>query len=82
MYVVEIEVAPLRAAVDSKVAVEGIKLKYKKIICNDRNCALRHFCAQVPLQDGEVVRVTKVLSRVACSRELHLTLVELMPAKE
>ncbi|MEM3944538.1 MAG: UPF0179 family protein [Thermofilaceae archaeon] len=81
MYVVEIEEAPLRVVVDSKVAVAGLKLRYKRVACDERKCTIRSYCAQAPLLDGENVRVAGVLNRVECLRGFHLALVELVPAE-
>lgn len=82
MYVVEVEELPLPVAVESKVAIVGLKLRYKRVACDEKGCRFRKACAQAPLQDGESVKVVKIVNRLDCPRELHLTLVELLPASE
>jgi len=79
MVVVEVEDEPLLAAVESKVAVEGVTLRYAKVECN-APCPYRGYCMRVPLLEGEVVRVARVLQRLPCPKSRPLALVELLPA--
>jgi len=79
MVVVEVDDAPLLAAVDSKVAIEGVAFKYSKVSC-DAPCPYRDYCTRAPLLEGETVRVVRVLQRIPCPKSRSLTLVELLPA--
>jgi len=81
MVVVEVEDEPLLAAVESKVAVEGVTLRYAKVNC-DAPCPYREYCTRAPLLEGEVVKVVKVLQRLPCLKSYSLTLVELLPVAQ
>lgn len=81
MYVVEVEEAPLRAVVESKVAIAGLKFQYRRITCSERACKFRSYCNQASLLDGENVRVVGVRDRIKCPRGCHLTFAELLPAE-
>lgn len=78
MVVVEVESEPVLAAVESKVAVEGVSLAYSKVECN-AICTYRDYCTRAPLLNGENVKVARVLSRIPCPQSRSLTLVELLP---
>lgn len=79
MVVVEVESEPVLAAVESKVAVEGVSLAYRKVECN-APCPYRDYCTRAPILNGESVKVVKVLSRIPCPQSRSLALVELLPA--
>jgi len=79
MVVVEVEELPLRAAVESKVAVEGVTLRYERISCNREGCPYYEYCVKTPLMNGERVRVARVMRRISCPASRHLMLVELLP---
>lgn len=81
MLVVEVEEAPVRAVVKTKVAVAGVKTRYERVECSKKGCSFRSVCAQAPLLDGELVRIVNVLNNIACPRGLQLTLAELLPAE-
>lgn len=78
MVVVEVESEPVLAAVESKVAVEGVSLAYSKVECS-ATCTYRDYCTRAPLLNGENVKVVRVLSRIPCPQSRSLTLVELLP---
>lgn len=78
MVVVEVEEEPIPAAVESRVALEGVALRYSKVKC-DTPCPYRDYCTRTPLLEGERVRVVRVRGRIPCPRSLPLMLVELLP---
>ena len=79
MVVVEVEELPLRAAVSSKVAVEGVTIQYRRVECNNKRCVYYVYCVANPFREGERVRVVKVVERIPCPKSLPLVLVELLP---
>ncbi|MCD6357582.1 MAG: hypothetical protein DRJ96_00910 [Thermoprotei archaeon] len=79
MVVVEVEELPLLAAVESKVAVEGVTLRYESISCPRDSCPYYEYCTNSPLVEGEKVKVVKVVERIACPASRSLMLVELLP---
>lgn len=79
MIVVEVEEAPIIAAIESKLAVTGIKVKYSKINCMNMKCVYNSHCTKTPLTEGEFVEVKRILSKLPCPRDLSLTLAELQP---
>lgn len=79
MVVVEVEEMPLVAAVESKVAVEGVTLTYEKPRCTRSGCPHRAYCSSASLASGERVEVVRVLGRLDCPAGRPLALVELLP---
>lgn len=79
MIVVEVEELPLPAVVESKVAVEGVALKYERVSCTRRSCPYYEYCVNSPLSEGEKVRVVKIVEKVQCPASRPLMLVELQP---
>ncbi len=79
MYVVEVEEEPLRAAIEARAAVPGVRVRFERIDCGMRECPSRRLCAQAPLDDGEPVEVVRVVGNVACPLRRQLVLAELRP---
>jgi len=79
MYVVEVVEEPLLGVVESRVAVAGVRLRYRRMRCESSGCRFYRLCAQPPLLDGEVVRVVRVLHAIDCLRGRRLSLAELLP---
>jgi len=82
MRVVVVEPAPMPAAVDSKLAVEGVISAYHPVACGESRCKYYNYCHAAPLAEGDRIKITSVRGRLACPRGLPLTLVEVIPLEE
>jgi len=75
---VEVVELPIMALVDSKVAVEGTKIKFERR-CDNINCELYNLCNPVELKNGDHVLVKKIIGDppVPCAKGFSLKIVEL-----
>lgn len=65
---VEVEEAPVIAAIPKKFAVEGLTIRYRKVDCDVTNCLERDVCSPKLLPEEAKVKVVRVLGKVDCGR--------------
>jgi len=75
---VEVIELPIIALIDSKIAVEGAKLKFEKR-CDNLECDFYNLCNPLELRDGESVVVKSVVGDppAQCKKGYALKIVEL-----
>ncbi len=75
---VEVVELPIMALVDSKVAVEGAKIRFENR-CNTIDCELYGLCNPIELKNGDYVIVKNIIGDppVKCKRGYSLKIVEL-----
>ena len=76
---VEVVELPIVALIDSKMAVEGAKIRFESRRCNVLDCEMYNLCHPVELKDGDGVVVEKVIGDAPsqCRKGLSLKVVEL-----
>ncbi len=76
---VEVVELPIVALIDSKMAVEGAKIRFEGKRCNVLDCEMFNLCNPVELKDGDSVVVEKVIgdAPAECRRGFSLKVVEL-----
>jgi uncharacterized protein (UPF0179 family) len=75
---VEVVELPIMALIDSKVAVEGAKIRFERR-CDNIECELYNLCNPVELKVGDPVLVKKIIGDppIECSKGYSLKIVEL-----
>lgn len=79
MVVVEVEEMPVLLAVESKLAVEGLTFRYRRMHCEHRSCPQHSLCDNAYFAEGEQVKVATVHGKVACPKNRAISLIELLP---
>jgi len=76
---VEVVELPIVALIDSKMAVEGAKIRFESKKCNMFDCEMFNMCNPVELKDGDSVVVEKIIgdAPAECKRGYSLKVVEL-----
>ncbi len=76
---VEVVELPIVALIDSKMAVEGAKIRYEGKRCNFLDCEMYNLCHPVELREGDTVVVEKIIgdAPAECKRGYSLKVVEL-----
>ncbi|OKY79142.1 MAG: putative metal binding protein [Candidatus Methanohalarchaeum thermophilum] len=79
--VVEVIESPVIATVKSNKAIEGSKITYEMIECNNRKCDMHRICQPEGIEDGDKCKIKKVIGDIPseCEKGLDLSLVELKP---
>lgn len=75
--VVEIVESEIPAAIQTKLAIEGAVIPFKKLECNDLFCKAYNLCAPRGLRECDHCKIVKVKGPVDCPRDLKLTEVSL-----
>jgi uncharacterized protein (UPF0179 family) len=75
---VEVVELPIMALIDSKVAVEGAKIRFEKR-CDNLDCELYNLCNPLELKDGDSVVVKAIVGDppISCPKGYSLKIVEL-----
>ena len=75
---VEVVELPIMALIDSKVAVEGAKIRFEKR-CDNLDCKLYNLCNPLELKDGDSVVVKAIVGDppISCPKGYSLKIVEL-----
>ncbi|WP_456327436.1 UPF0179 family protein [Archaeoglobus sp.] len=75
---VEVVELPIMALIDSKIAVEGAKIRFEKR-CDNLNCELYNLCNPLELKDGDSVVVKAIVGSppIPCPKGYSLKIVEL-----
>ncbi|ADB58166.1 UPF0179 family protein [Archaeoglobus profundus] len=75
---VEVVELPIMALIDSKVAVEGAKIRFEKR-CDNLDCELYNLCNPLELKDGDSVIVKAIVGDppIQCPKGYSLKIVEL-----
>jgi len=75
---VEVVELPIMALIDSKVAVEGARVRFERR-CDDINCELYNLCNPLELNDGDFVVVKAIVGDppIQCPRGYVMKIVEL-----
>ncbi len=76
-FVVEVEMAPIVAAIDSKNAVKGASIRYKAPNCETKDPAIYELCHPAGLKDGDKCTITDTFGPVEIGEEEALKKVEL-----
>jgi len=76
---VEVVELPIVALIDSKMAVEGAKIRYEGKRCNFLDCEMYNLCHPVELKEGDSVIVEKIIgdAPAECRKGYSLKVVEL-----
>jgi len=76
---VEVVELPIVALIDSKMAVEGAKIKFESKKCNYFDCEMYNLCNPIELKDGDTIIVEKVIgdAPAQCKRGYNMKVVEL-----
>jgi len=76
---VEVVELPIVALIDSKMAVEGAKIRYEGKRCNHLDCEMYNLCHPVELKEGDSVIVEKIIgdAPAECRKGYSLKVVEL-----
>ncbi len=76
---VEVVELPIVALIDSKMAVEGARIRFEGKRCNVLDCEMFNLCNPVELKDGDSVVVEKIIgdAPAECKRGFSLKVVEL-----
>lgn len=69
---VEVEEAPVRAAVPSRLAVEGMVIRFSKVKCDRKDCPYYGICRQKLLPEAGKVKIVGVGKKVECPRGFSL----------
>ncbi|MEM1537577.1 MAG: UPF0179 family protein [Candidatus Nezhaarchaeales archaeon] len=72
--VVELEEAPVLAAIPSKLACEGAIVTFNPITCQNTKCAAYQYCCTQALRAGDKCFVEKVHEKLECRKGLSLRL--------
>ncbi|MHA1859948.1 MAG: UPF0179 family protein [Candidatus Asgardarchaeia archaeon] len=64
--VVEVEEAPLKTSLDSKKAIEGTVIKYKKRECDEVSCENYNLCLGFGLFEGNKYKILNVGNKIKC----------------
>lgn len=77
VYVVEVEEAPITAAIGARKAFEGSKIVFEMPECDKIPCELRDFCFPLGLKKGDKCTILKVMDMPGdCKKGYSLKLVE------
>jgi len=76
---VEVVELPIVALIDSKMAVEGAKIRFEGKKCNVLDCEMYNLCNPVELREGDSVIVEKIIgdAPAECKKGFSLKVVEL-----
>lgn len=79
--VVEVEEAPVQAAIPARSAIEGAVIAFSQQDCELQNCPSSAECRPVGLIDGDRCQILSLLGRVNClkGRELRTALLKRTP---
>ncbi len=77
---VEVEEAPARTAVPSRLAVEGMVIRFSKVQCDRKDCPYYSICRQKLLPESRKVKIVSVGKKIKCPRGLHLREVDVLVA--
>lgn len=69
---VEVEESPVKAAVPSRLAVEGMVIRFSKVQCDRRDCLYYGICRQKLLPEAGKVKIVGVGKKIRCPRGLRL----------
>ncbi|MDK2893077.1 UPF0179 family protein [Methanohalophilus sp.] len=76
-YVVEVEMAPIVAIIESRNAVEGATIRYKAPNCETEDPAIYELCHPAGLKEGDKCIISKLFGPVEIDDEENLKKVEL-----
>ncbi len=81
MYVVVVEEEPILIAVEKRLAMEGVTLRYEPIECRESRCKFYEQCVANFLECGIKVRILKKVADLDCplGRRLSLVLARPLP---
>ena len=79
MVVVVVRPKPVKVALESRAAVEGLICSYTPIKCGERDCPHAEYCDSEALREGERVKVVRVIGRLDCPLGRSLFLAEVSP---
>lgn len=76
---VEVVELPIVALIDSKMAVEGARIRFEGKRCNILDCEMFNLCNPVELKEGDSVIVEKIIgdAPAECRKGFSLKVVEL-----
>ncbi len=76
MVVVVVEQLPMLVAVEGRYAMEGVKVRYRKLVCGNRGCPNHEYCLSGFLEDGALITIRRVVRKLECPRGFDVALVE------
>ncbi|MCS7386970.1 MAG: UPF0179 family protein [archaeon GB-1867-005] len=76
--VVEVVEAAVEAAIEKRLAVEGVIIAYYPILCQE-TCAFKLLCQPQGLRDGDKVKIEKLLDEINCPLNFKLLKAVLRP---
>lgn len=75
---VEVEEAPVKTAIPSRLAVEGMVIRYNKVQCDKRDCPYYSICRQKLLPETAKVKIVGVGKKINCPKGLRLREVDVL----
>jgi len=76
--IVEVREAAIEAAIENRIAIEGVIIRYRPIEC-DKMCIYRTLCQPRGLEEGDRVKIKKIEENINCPMGLNLVKASLRP---